>query len=223
MHAGTSFAEARADLEVIGARLREAYPAVNENWNVTLVPWRDIIVGDVRQALFLVWAASGVVLLIACANVANLMLNRMLSRKGEIVVRAALGAGRARLASQILTESALLALVGGLAGVVLATGGVELVRALNPGNIPVVHEIGLDQTVLGVALATTLATALLFGLLPAVIASRPGLAAEIKEGTAKSLSKGRHRVRNVMATTQLVLAFTLLVGAGLITSPCPPA
>lgn len=217
LKAGTSVEEARADLEVIGARLRDAYPAVNADWNVTLTPWRDIIVGEVRQALLLVWAVSGVVLLIACANVANLMLNRILSRKGEIVVRAALGAGRARLVSQILTESAVLALAGGLSGIALAIGGVELVRTLNPGNIPMVHQIGIDTTVLGAALATTLVTALLFGLFPAAIASRPDLAAEIKEGTAKSFSKGRHRVRNLMATTQLMLAFTLLVSAGLIT------
>jgi putative ABC transport system permease protein len=217
LKAGTSLEEARADIAVIGARLRDAYPAVNENWTVTLVPWQEIIVGDVRQALLLVWAVSGVVLLIACANVANLMLNRILSRKGEIVVRAALGASRSRLVRQILTESTMLALLGGLSGVVLAMGGVELVRALNPGNIPMVDQIDVDTTVLGVALATTLVTAMLFGIFPAVIASRPGLATEIKEGTAKSLSKGRHRVRHLMATTQLVLAFTLLVGAGLIT------
>ncbi|MCH7476432.1 MAG: ABC transporter permease, partial [Gemmatimonadetes bacterium] len=213
---GVTVAEAQADMNVISARLRDAYPNENTNWSIGMAGWRDSIVGSVRSALMLMWAAVTLVLLIACANVANLKLNRMLSRRGEIAVRVALGAGRRRLMRQIFTESVVLAILGGTLGLALAVGGVELILALNPGNIPMADGIGIDAKVLTVTLVTTLVTGLLFGALPAIYASRPDLANEIKLGAGRSPDAGRHHTRSLVAVTQLVLAFTLLIGASLV-------
>ena len=214
--AGVTMAEAQSDMDVISAQLRDAYPAENANWSIGIAGWQDTIVGNLRSALMFMWAAVTLVLLIACANVANLKLNRMLSRRGEMAVRAALGAGRGRLIRQILTESVVLAILGGTLGLALAVGGVELILALNPGNIPMADRIGIDAKVLTVTLVTTLVTGLLFGALPAIYASRPDLANEIKQSAGRSSDAGRHRTRSLVAATQLVLAFTLLIGAGLV-------
>ena len=216
LRADVTLENARADMEVIAARLRDAYPGANETWVVNVIPWHQLIVGNVRTALMLIWAAVGFVLLIACANVANLSLNRMLSRRNEITVRVALGAGRGRIMRQVFTESMVLALMGGLVGLAFAVGAMRLVLAIHPGNIPLVDRVGIDLPVLGFTLAMALGSGVLFSALPAIYAARGDLRVGIGQGGNRALGDGRHAMRNTIAVTQLVLAFTLLLGAGLV-------
>jgi putative ABC transport system permease protein len=216
LRADATLEQAQADMDVIGARLLDAYPNANTNWITNLIPWHHVIVGNVRTALILIWAAVGFVLLIACANVANLKLNRMLSRRSEIAVRVALGAGRGRIMRQVLTESMVLALVGGIVGLAFAVGAMKLLLAVQPGNIPLVDRVGIDLPVLGVTLAMALGSGLLFGTLPAIYAARGNLRVGVGRSGNRALGDGRHATRNAIAVAQLVLAFTLLLGAGLV-------
>ncbi len=181
-------------------------------------PLKESVVGNVRTVLWILLATVGMVLLIACANVANLFLVRAEGGAHEVAVRSALGAGRGRLASHFLTESVVLGLAGGALGLLLAWGGLRLLLALVPsGNLPRVHEIGLDPAVLGFALGVSLLAGFLFGLIPLLRFGRPDLAGSLKEaGRGGGAGRGRSRARNALVVAQVALALVLLVASGLM-------
>jgi predicted permease len=188
-------------------------------WNGGAIvrPLRDEIVGDVRSALLIVLGTVGFVLLVACSNVANLLLVRVDGRRQANAVRMALGAGRARLARHVLIESALVALAGGAAGVLLAHLGVRALVAIAPASIPRLDEVGIDGTALAVTALVSLLAGLLLGSLPAIRSSSVGTLAALRDGGRGATgSRTRHRARNVLVTTQVALAFVLVIGAGLM-------
>jgi putative ABC transport system permease protein len=212
---GVSLQQAQAELDTIGKQLEIAYPDFNKGWGVNLVPMHEQIVGDIRPVLLVLTAAVAFVLLIACANVANLLLSRAASRQKELALRAALGADRMRLIRQMMTESVLLALMGGVIGVLLAYWGIQLLVAFAPDNIPRLHEITIDPRVLSFTFGVSLLTGLVFGLVPALQSSRPDLNDALKEGARGSSSRSRV-VRNLFVVAEMALALVLLVGAGLM-------
>jgi putative ABC transport system permease protein len=212
---GVSVQQAQAELDTIGKQLEIAYPDFNKGWGVNLVPMHEQIVGDIRPVLLVLVAAVAFVLLIACANVANLLLSRAASRQKELALRAALGADRLRLIRQMMTESVLLALMGGVLGVLLAYWGIQLLVAFAPDNIPRLHEITIDPRVLSFTFGVSLLTGLVFGLVPALQSSRPDLNDALKEGARGSSSSSRV-VRNLFVVAEMALALVLLVGAGLM-------
>lgn len=214
---GVTLNQAQTELSTIASRLEQQYPDENAGMGVNLVSLHRQIVGDIKPALLLLFAAVGLVLLIACANVANLLLARAAARQKEIAIRVALGAGRARLIRQLLTESVMLGLVGGGLGVGVAWLGLRLLIGINPANIPRLGEIDIDLRVLGFTLLVSVLTGLVFGLVPALQASRPHLNETLKEGSRGSTGGlGRQRVRGVLVVTEVALTQMLLIGAGLM-------
>ena len=219
--AGVSIEQAQADLDAISASFRQQFPAryaqPDTLWRLNAVGLNDQIVGDVRMSLLVLLGAVGVVLLITCANVANLMLARGTSRRRELAVRSALGAGRGRLVRQLLIEAAMLVGIGGLLSVGLAYAGVRGLIALDAGNIPLLDLAGLDTTVLGFAMVVTIVTGLLVGLAPALRQSTadPQIALGGAERTAGDGSI-RHRLRRVLVVGEVTLAVVVLVAAGLL-------
>ncbi|HYU44310.1 MAG TPA: ABC transporter permease, partial [Vicinamibacteria bacterium] len=212
---GSSLEQARAEMATITARLEQAYPASNRD--VVVRGLDDTVVGDVRAALLVLLGAVGFVLLIACANVAHMLLARGAARCKEIALRVALGASRARVVRQLLTESVLLASVGGLLGLGLAAWMIHTIVALSRDSLPRLETAGLDPRVLAATLAVSFLTGIAFGLVPALQASRLDLGTSLKEGERGSSSgDGRHRLRRLLMGSEMALALVLLVGAGLM-------
>ena len=207
--------QGEADLNLVAARLEQQYPETNKGRRVLLTPLHESIVGNVRQPLLILLGAVGLVLLIACANVANLLLVRSSARQKEMAVRVALGASRTTLVRQLLTESVLLAALGAALGILLAIWGVSFVASRLPEGIPRLQEAQVDTTALLFTLAVSLLTGLLFGLAPALQASRPSLTEGLKEGDRGSSGR-RQRLRSVLVVGEVALTLTLLVGAGLL-------
>jgi len=213
---GVSVEQARAEMEAISGRLGQEFP-VDAGWTARVAPLDRMIVGNVKSALLVLLGAVGLVLLIACANIANLLLARATSRAKEMGIRIALGAGRARIVRQLLTESAVLGLLGGAAGILLAYLGVQGLVSFIPPGLPQLRAISVDGRVLAFALLLSVAASLLFGLAPALFAADSDLRVSLKEGAGRSgEGGGRRRARNVLAVTEMAVAMVLLAGAGLL-------
>jgi putative ABC transport system permease protein len=206
--------QTETELNVVYKRLEQQYPDTNTGRRGVLMPLHESFVGSVRQPLLILFGAVGLVLLIACANVANLLLVRASTRKREMSVRVALGANRWRIIRQLLTESLLLASIGGVLGVLLAHWGTSFIASQLPGSIPRLAEANVELRVLMFTLGVSVVTGLLFGLAPALQASRLNLTEALKEGDRGSV--GRHKLRNVLVVCEVALTLTLLVGAGLL-------
>ena len=219
---GVTLQMAKAQMKIAAAEYERKFPkTLGPQGSFTAEPLRDSVVGDVRKALLVLLGAVSFVLLIACANVANLLLARATLRRREIAIRASIGAGRARIIRQLLTESVLLSLVGGALGLVLGYMGVRALLSLNPGGIPRIGEHGaaviLDWRVLLFTLVISFITGILFGLIPALNASRTDLNSTLKESGLRSGAGFRHnKARSLLVITEMTLAFVLLVGAGLM-------
>ncbi|MEP6819182.1 MAG: ABC transporter permease [bacterium] len=209
--------QAQAEMTAIGTRLEQQYPDKDLHKSVSLEPTLDALVGDIRPALLILLGAVGCVLLIACANVANLLLARAMTRHKEMAIRSALGASRMRVVRQLLTESILLSLAGGTLGLVLAVWWSDLLVALGKQNIPRALQVGLDWRVLAFTFVVSILTGVVFGLVPAIHSSKTELTESLKEG-GRSGSEGarRNRVRGVLVVSELAIAVVLLVGAGLL-------
>jgi putative ABC transport system permease protein len=214
---GMTMAQAQDDTDAIARNLENLYPDTNTGWNLRLVSLRDQLVGNTKPTLFILLGAVGFVLLIACANVANLLLVRAAARQKEIALRTALGASRMRIVRQMITETVLLALMGGALGAFLATWGVEFLVAVSGDNLPSTANVKIDGTVLGFTLIVSLVTGVLFGLAPALRTMKLNLTDSLKEG-GRSVGEGvqRNVTRSVLVVLESAVAVVLLVGAGLL-------
>src|SRR5262245_29239760 len=217
---GVTIEQARSEMETIAERHRQLFPATNKNIGVELTPMRHHLAGDLRPIVLLVFAAVTLILLIACANVSNLLLGQSAGRQREMAIRAAIGAGRGRLVRQLLVESLMLALLGGAAGLALAASGIPLLRSgllgIVTGKIPGLETIGVDWRTLAFTFGVSLLTGVLFGALPALQISRIDLNQTLKEGGKGSAGAGRRGLSRTLVMTEVALAVTVLVGAGLL-------
>jgi putative ABC transport system permease protein len=217
---GVKAAAAQRELDIISARLAQAYPKQDLGWSFNVVGMREDVVRDTRTPLLILFAAVTLLLLIACANVANLLLTRAAARRREIAIRAALGAGRWRLIRQLLTESLLLALAGGAAGAAAAWAGMRVLRASLPNDLPRTAEVQMSGAVLLFALATSAFVGIIFGLIPAASVAKQRLNDSLKESRTTTASGFRllrhHRSRSILVIAQVALSVVLLVGSGLL-------
>ncbi len=213
---GTELDAARTDMVSLSSRIAAENPDTNRGWTVTMSSLHDEMVGDTRTALIVLLSATGLVLLIACANVANLLLSRSEVRSREIAVRVAFGAGRARLVRQLLTESLVLAGAGALLGIALGQVSLRGLLSVAPDTLPRENAITMDGTVLGVVVVASLVTGLLFGLAPIVRLLRSDVHTTIRDGARSTSGVGGHRIQNGFVVAQLAMALMLVVGAGLL-------
>jgi putative ABC transport system permease protein len=210
-----SMEQAQAEMTGIAKRLQEQYPDMNKGWTSLLISLNETTVGNIRATLVVLFGAVGFLLLIACANVANLLLARAAARQREIAIRTSLGAGRWRIARQLLTESVLLSTMGSVLGLLLAEWGVRVLRTLPPSNLPRAAGIQLDFTVMGFTAVLAFATGILFGLAPVLQGLRSAPAETLKEG-GRTSSAGRHGMRSSLVVLETTLALVLLIGSGLL-------
>ena len=215
MKPGITFQRAKADLQEVARNLAAAYPDANRGTTANILPLKKDMVGDIQPYLLVLVAAVAFVLLIACVNVANLLLARSTGRAREFAIRAALGAGQGRVIRQLLTESVLLALAGGALGLLLASWGTRASLARLPTALPRASEIGIDARVLIFTVAASLLAGILFGLAPALKTARPDLHETLKEG-GRGLSGARHRAHRALVVVEMAMAVVLLIGAGLM-------
>jgi putative ABC transport system permease protein len=213
---GVSLPAAQAQMDTIATRLQQRYPDTNTNWVVNLFTLRDEVVSDARSALLMLTGAVAFVLLIACANVANLLLARATSRARELAVRSALGAASGRLLRQLLTESVVLSLGGALVGTLLAAWGLEFAKAVTTEWLPRSWEIAINAPVFLFTIAAALVTGVLFGLAPALHVTRSELNETLKSSARSTGSSGQQHLRTAFVVTEVALAFVLLIGAGLL-------
>jgi putative ABC transport system permease protein len=216
LSSGVSLEQAQAEIETITSNLKQDFPDKYSGQGVRLIRLHDHMVGNVRLALLVLLGAVGFVLLIGCANVANLHLARAANREREIAIRAALGAGRRRLFRQLVTESLLLAVLGGAAGLLLALWGVDALLALSPADLPRLDDVRVDSWVLTFGFAASIVTGLMFGLAPGLQSSQPDLNKALKQGGRTGVAAGPSRLRSLLVVVETTLALVLLVGAALL-------
>ncbi len=209
---GVSLVKAQAEMDTLGARFAKTYAAEDSGLAIRIRPYREIVVGNLKSALLILLSAVALVLLIACANVANLLLSKATSRGKEIAVRTALGASRARIIRQLLTESAVLGLIGGVAGVLLADWAVRGLQRFLPSDVVRIGSVHVGAPVLVFALLLSIAAALVFGIAPALV-TKP---ASIKEGGERAGTRSSHHLRNFLAVAEVSLAMVLLIAGGLL-------
>jgi len=217
---GTPVAQAQAEIETINAQMRREHPenyTQDGSFGGDVFPLQQLAVGGMHSALFILLAAVFLVLLIACANLTTMLLARAAAREREMAVRVALGAGPLRLLKQVFTESVLLALIGGVVGVVLALWGIESLKAIGAQTVPRLREVNIDLTVLGITMAICVGTGIIFGLAPGLASARPELTETLKEaGRSSTQGTRRNRLRNGLVIAEVALALVLLSGAGLL-------
>jgi putative ABC transport system permease protein len=217
LKSGVSVSQAQAEMNVVAGRLEQQYQDTNTGIGVNLVPIREQVFGNISLTLFFVWAAVGLVLLIVCANLASLLMARNATRETEFAIRTALGATRMRLIRQLLTESVALSVIGGVLGLLLAILGVDMLVKLSPANLPRLDDVGLDIRWALFTFALSLLTGVIFGLAPALQASRRNIATTLKEGGRGTVGAWRQRrLRGLVVTSEIAVALVLLVGANLM-------
>lgn len=215
---GITLAQAKSDMNLVAQRLQQQYPEQYRNVGITLTPLQEQLTEEIRPALLVLLAAVGLVLLITCANVANLLLVRASGRKSEIAIRSALGAGKSRLRRQLITENMLLALIGGALGIFLGVIGIDILIRLLPEDLPIIgiQNVGVDLRVLIFTLGISIATGLIFGLIPILQLTDPKIGESLKEGGRNRLGAGNSKIRSFLVVSEVAFALMLLIGAALL-------